>query len=58
MNLVGISESNAGLVQVLADNFDANISSPNGIESTHALAILVTQPQNTADQTFEKFGDD
>ena len=29
----------------MADNFDANISSANGLESTHALAILLTQPQ-------------
>ena len=29
----------------MADNFDANISSANGLKSTHALAILLTQPQ-------------
>ena len=29
----------------MADNFDANISSPNGIKATHALALLLTQMQ-------------
>ena len=29
----------------MADNFDANISSANGLNSSHALAILLTQPQ-------------
>ena len=27
----------------LADNFDANITSPNRLKSTHALALLMTQ---------------
>ena len=46
---LGISCSTDGLVQVVADNFDANISSPNSVKSTHALAILVTQPQHDED---------
>ena len=50
MEKLGISRSDAGLVQVVADNFDANISSPNGVQSTHALAILLTQPQQPDDQ--------
>ena len=33
----------AGLVQAVVDNFDANISSQNGLRSTHALAVLLTQ---------------
>ena len=33
-----------GLVQVDGDNFDIDISSPNGKLSTHSLALLVTQP--------------
>ena len=37
------------LVQAVADNFDANISSQNGLRSTHALALLLTQPQSTVD---------
>ena len=47
---LGISSSDGGLVQVIADNFDASISSPNGIKSTHALAILLTQPQKPVDE--------
>ena len=43
---LGISSGNCGLVQVVADNFDANISSPNGIKATHALALLITHPEN------------
>ena len=36
---------NSRLVQTVADNFDANISSQNGLQSTHALALLITQPK-------------
>lgn len=43
--LTGISNSDVGLVQTVADNFDANISSQKGLQSTHALAILLTQVQ-------------
>ena len=43
--LQGISNSKDGLIQVVVDNFDADISSPNGKLSTHSLAVLVTQPQ-------------
>ena len=42
---MGISSSDSGLVQVIGDNFDANISSPNGLISTHGLAMIVTQPE-------------
>ena len=31
-----------GLVQVIVDNFDANLSSPNGMVSTHDLATIET----------------
>ena len=40
---MGLTDASRGLVQVVADNFDANISSQNGLQSTHALAMLVTQ---------------
>ena len=43
--ITGLKECSAGLVQTIADNFDANISTQNGLQSTHALAILVTQIQ-------------
>lgn len=45
MEQLGISAAEDGLIQAVADNFDAQISSPNGLQSTHALAILLTQPQ-------------
>jgi len=38
-----ISRNGSGLVQVVIDNFDTNISSQNGLQSTHSLAMLVTQ---------------
>ena len=43
MQLTGIQSSYMGLLQAIADNFVANITSPNGLESTHALALLMTQ---------------
>ena len=42
-NKQGISDCKSGLVQVVIDNFDADISSQNGKISTHSLAMLVTQ---------------
>ena len=38
-----ISNAADGLVQAIADNFDADISSQNGRQSTHSLAVLLTQ---------------
>ena len=54
--LTGIKPCNAGFVQTVADNFDANISSQNGLQSTHALAILLTQTggQQSGDVTATK----
>ena len=40
----GISDANDGLIQVVADNFDTDISSPNGKLSTHSLAMIIIQP--------------
>lgn len=37
-----IPVSAEGLVQVVVDNFDANLSSPNGLVSTHELATIET----------------
>ena len=45
----GISDASTVLVQVVVDNFDAEISSQNGKLSTHSLAILVTQPETGLD---------
>ena len=41
--LQGIIDSKSGLIQVVVDNFDADISLQNGKLSTHSLAVLVTQ---------------
>ena len=35
----------------MTDNFDANISSQNGLKLTHALAMLLTQPQPDIDES-------
>lgn len=43
--LSGIVDKNVGMIQAVADNFDAEISSQNGKISTHSLALLLTQPQ-------------
>ena len=42
---IGISFTGGDLIQTVADNYDANISPPNSLKSTHSLAILLTQPQ-------------
>ncbi|CAH1785436.1 unnamed protein product [Owenia fusiformis] len=39
----GLFNQENGLVQVMTDNFDANICSQNGLKSTHAIAMLITQ---------------
>ena len=44
---VGISNAADGLVQAIADNFDVDTSSQNGRQSTHSLAILLTQYSQT-----------
>ena len=41
--LTGISSSENGLVKVIVDNFDADTASQNGKQSTHSLAVLLTQ---------------
>ena len=41
--LTGIQSSDMGLVQAISDNFDANITSSNGLKSSHALALLMIQ---------------
>ena len=46
-----------GLVQVVVDNFDAELSSPNGLVSTHALALLEThsiEPANVVSDTIPR----
>ena len=51
--LFGISSSDHGLVQGIVDNFDADISSQNGRQSTHSLAILMTQYAQNPDEKEE-----
>ena len=43
LKMSGISNAADGLVQAIADNFDADISSQNGRQSTHSLPVLLTQ---------------
>ena len=40
---LGLFDSKKGLVQVVADNYDTEISSQNGQKSTHGLAMIITQ---------------
>lgn len=40
---LGLFDSINGLIQVVADNFDTEISSQNGQKSTHGLAMIITQ---------------
>ena len=40
---LGNFDSTNGLVQVVADNFHTQISSQNGLKSTHGLAMILTQ---------------
>lgn len=47
-------KGNVGLFQVVADNYDANVSSPNGLRSTHALALLLTQMDENGTPEIEK----
>ena len=49
-SLSGISDNHTGLVQAIADHFNANIFSQNGKVSTHSLALLLTQPQIKCDR--------
>ena len=46
-NLRAITDSKEGLIQAVADNYDANISSQNGLKSTHDLALLLTQEKES-----------
>ena len=43
LKMSGISNAADGLVKAIADNFDADTSSQNGRQSTHSLAVLLTQ---------------
>ena len=45
LKLSGIHEGRFGLIQTVADNFVADISSQNGKVTTHSLAMLITQPK-------------
>ena len=45
VTLTGICNADSGLVQVVVDNFDADISSQNGKLATHSLAVPLTKPE-------------
>ena len=53
-SLPGLSTSSSSLVQVIVDNFDTDISSPNGKSSTHSLAMLLTQPDSNSSETVQE----
>ena len=36
-------DSNDGLIQGISDNFDANLSTQNGLKQTHSLATIIVQ---------------
>ena len=42
------------LIQVVADNFDCNISSQNGLKQTHSLAMTLTQEANPNDEKIKE----
>ena len=46
----GISDAKDGLIQIVADNFDSDISSPNGKLSTHSMAMIIMQPTRNSDK--------
>ena len=46
----GISDAKDGLIQIVADNFNSDISSPNGKLSTHSMAMIVMQPTRNSDK--------
>ena len=48
-SLSGISDNHTVLVQAIANNFDADISSQNGKVTTHSFALLLTQAQIKCD---------
>ena len=45
----GISDANNCLTQLVVDNFDTDISFPNGKLSTHSLAMIIIQPTHEDD---------
>ena len=46
-----LSHHSNGLVQAVADNFDCNISSMNGLKQTHSLAIMLLQQEQSASES-------
>ena len=52
--LSGIFNADDGLVQAIMDNFDADIASQNGKQSTHSLAVLLTQYSQSSEEGVEQ----
>ena len=46
----GISDSKDSLIQIVADNCNGDISSPNGKLSTHSMAMIIMQPARNSDK--------
>ena len=45
-NSQGLFDARDGLIQAVVDNYDANISSLDGLKSTHALAMIMCQSRS------------
>ena len=54
-SLPGLSTSSCSLVQVIVDNFDTAISSPDRKSSTHSLPLLLTKPDSNSSETVQEF---
>ena len=52
--LRGLFHSKHGLIQTVADNYDVNVSSPNGLRSTHPMVLLLTQMNDSATPEIEE----
>ena len=44
----GAIKSDRGLIQVIVDHHDGNMNTLNGKQTTHALAMLITQAENVS----------
>ena len=57
--MTSLRHHNEGLVQSVADNFDFNIHSMNGLQQTHSLAMIFTQAnaeeKYNAAETIQRF---
>ena len=50
----GLFKVRHGLIQTVIDNYDANISSINGLKSSYAMPMLLCQSNSTRESEFEE----